>query len=193
MRKYVTTIPAGSSVIIGVVGNFLRLVSAPGPVRFDAIDNQETVELELGDAAELTAFRQLVLSDPAGLGGEVVFYVGNNTKLLSARIGGSVVIESGAVVVESEAPAASVSEYTSAVGTSAVNAFSANSNRRALFVQNLSDTADLWVRFGAAPAVGTGIKLEPGASLLLDKAAPATDVRLIASAAATAVYCASFV
>lgn len=82
--------------------------------------------------------------------------------------------------------------FTSGLGVQTVNTtnvvmYGGNASRDYLFMQNQSPSATVYVRFGGAAAIGTGIKLTPGQSLELDNVVPFDSVQVISDTAGTIV------
>ena len=98
MRPYVFKIASGAeeSEFFGDGANYVRLdESATVSVTVKSPDNNEQVTLKAGDDVVLTPFDELRLSHDGA--GDTVFtlYVGRNTRLGGARIGGSVQVTGG--------------------------------------------------------------------------------------------------
>ena len=79
MRAYAVTIPAGSVEEFAVIGDYIRLKAAGVSVSFTVEEIGESVELEQGDAANLSRFRRLKVRHASGADQAIVFYIGNGT------------------------------------------------------------------------------------------------------------------
>jgi len=91
---------------------------------------------------------------------------------------------SGAVAITH--PVGAMTQAAPVVGVASVQILAANPARRFLMVQNNDAAANVFVNVaGAAASAATGIKLSPGASLMLDVCTPSAAIFAIASAAMT--------
>lgn len=180
MRPYAVTIPAGSVEEFAVVGDYIRLKTASVPVQFVVEETGESIELEQGDAANLSAFKRVKVMHFSGANQAIVFYVGNGTSADSAKVGGSVAV--------SQLPVAAVVQSAPAVGTASVQMLAANLARKLLLLQNGNAAAKVWVNLaGAAASSADGVLLAPGASLLLDVCCPTAAIFAISDTAGAAL------
>ncbi|MHB1430404.1 MAG: hypothetical protein ACYCVW_17105 [Rhodocyclaceae bacterium] len=181
MRPYAVTIPAGSVEEFAVVGDYIRLKTASVPVQFVVEETGESIELEQGDAANLSKFRRVKVLHADAAQQAIVFYVGNGTSADSSKVGGSIGISSMPAV------AVAMTQTANAVGVASAQLVAANAARRFLLIQNTDAAANVFLNVaGAAAVLDQGIKLPPGASVLFDVATPSGAVFAIASAATAA-------
>lgn len=182
MKPYKTTIPAGGVEEFAVVGNYLRLKSAGVPVVFTVEETGESIELEEGDAANLSDFKRVKVSHADVAAQSIIFYVGNGTSADSSKIGGSIAIAS------TPSPAVAFTQAAPGVGVASAELLPANADRRFLLVQNTSTGGqNVFLNLAGAAATTGGVKLAPGASLVLDVATPSAAINAIADAAGAAV------
>lgn len=120
---------------------------------------------------------------------ELVSATAQTAKLLigSAESGAaSAVTVSGTVPVV--LPVVPFTQTNPAVGIASGLLVAANAARKFLMVQNLSVSQDVVLNLaGGAAVLASGVKLAPGASLLLDVATPSGAINAIASAAGAVV------
>lgn len=181
MRPYAVTIPAGSVEEFAVVGDYIRLKTASVPVQFVIEETGESIELEQGDAANLSQFRRVKVSHGEAVDQSIVFYVGNGTSADSAKVGGAIDVAS------LPAGAVAMTQTANAVGVASAQLVAANASRRLLMIQNNDAAADVFLDVtGAAAVLNQGVKLGPGDSLTLDVWTPSAAVFAIASVATAA-------
>lgn len=182
MKPYAVSIPSGSVEEFAVVGDYIRLKTAAVPVSFTIEETGESIELEQGDAANLSAFKRVKVAHKDAAAQAIVFYVGNGTSADSAKIGGSIAVAS------TPSPAVPYTQTAPAVGTASGLLVAANAARRVLLVQNNSTGGqNVFLNLAGGAATTGGVKLAPGASLVLDVATPSGAVNAIADAAGAVV------
>lgn len=170
MKPYAVSIPAGSVEEFAVVGDYIRLKTAAVPVSFTVEETGESIELEQGDAANLSAFKRVKVAHKDAAAQAIVFYVGNGTSADSAKVGGSVSVAS---VPDVKSAPAAYAQTAPVVGVASGQLLAAKADRRFLLVQNKHASQSIWINLaGAAATTAGGVLLAPGASLLLDQAAP---------------------
>lgn len=181
MKPYAVSIPAGSVEEFAVVGDYIRLKTAAVPVSFTIEETGESIELEQGDAANLSAFKRVKVAHKDAAAQAIIFYVGNGTSADSAKVGGSVSVSS------TPAPVTTFTQAGATVGIASAQLLAANAARRFLMVQNNDATAIVYLNLtGAAAAVAGGVNLSPGGSLVLDVALTGAAINAIANVATAA-------
>lgn len=177
MRQITLKIAPGQSEDIAVVGDYVRVKTASVPVRLRDEIGALDASIEQGDALSLKPFETLRVSHADAAEQTITLFIGLGTRADSSKVGGSINL----------AAARAFSQSSVAVGAASVQVAAANSARAMLLIQNTSTGGqDIYLSFSGA-ATTAGIKLTPGASVLLDAATPSGAVNAIASAAGGAV------
>jgi len=180
MKQITLKIAAGSAEEIGVVGDYVRIKTASVPVRIESESGQVDATIEEGDALNLKPFTRLRVSHSDAAEQTLTLLIGNGTSADSSKVGGSLAVASMPATAEAMTQAAPV------VGVASVQILAANPARRFLMVQNNDPAADVYVNVaGAAASAATGVKLAPGASVVLDVCTPSAAIFAIASAVMT--------
>lgn len=197
MRPYTLKIGVGELAQIQAIGNYIRVKTSAVPLLVEVPENSESAELEQGDAVELTAFNRLRISHASGSEQTVKIYIGRNTRLVSAQVGGAVTV-SGSVEVTNDSGNALPVTNASPVQAAFTNAaaivtnasgqlIAANATRKFMLVQNKDAAGNIYLNLGGAAAtVASGVKIPPGGSLLLDNTVPTGAIFAIGDIASNA-------
>lgn len=184
MRPFKIKIPVGADYELSAVGDYVRLKAASVAVTVRAPDNNETVELEQGDDAVLSAFSRLRLSHADAAEQIVTVYVGKGTRAGSSKVGGAVAVSNFPASVAVNGPMVNAAK---AVTNASAQVLAANAARRFLMVQNKDAAGSVWVTLdGSAATTGNGIKIAPGSSLILDVYTPVAAIMAIGDIASNA-------
>jgi hypothetical protein len=180
MRPYTLKIPAGSEITLPHIGNYVRIKSATVPINVRVLESNESVQLEQGDDATLTAFERLEVSHSDGAEQTVILYVGNNTRQGSSKVGGTLQVNPTQSSTGSQAAAV--------VGVASAQLLAANSNRKFLLIQNINPTGEITLNlFGAAAVIGAGPVIAPGETFKLEGMwMPTAQINAIGTAAGIA-------
>ncbi|MHB1430381.1 MAG: hypothetical protein ACYCVW_16990, partial [Rhodocyclaceae bacterium] len=138
-----------------------------------------SIELEQGDAANLSKFRRVKVLHADAAQQAIVFYVGNGTSADSSKIGGSIAVSS--------LPSNAITMTQSTIDITAASSIvvPVKANRKFLMMLNISDTITIWFNLrGGSATLGRGFKLSPGESLTLDVWVPDSYIAAIGTAAA---------
>lgn len=188
MKQITLKIAANSTEQISVVGDYVRIKTASVPVHIEAMDGQVDARMEQGDALNLKPFQRLSVSHDGAGEQEITLLIGNGTSADSAKVGGSMSISSLPAVTVSALPVAAMVQTAPAVGVASGLLVAANAARKFLMVQNNSASQDVCLNLaGAAATLAGGVKLAPGASLVLDVCCPSAAIYAIADAAGASV------
>lgn len=166
---------------IDAAGSFLRYetetagaVDASVRIRIDGLDIGTYLP---GDSIELpTRFARVEIEPIAGAQGTI--------RVGAGRVQSSRVTLGGSVNTNNQyGPRSDFANAAATVGT--VNAVigAAKATRKYLLIQNNSPSGTIYVRFGAAATIGTGIKIGPGGYWEWNAAVPTNDVHAIGDAA----------
>lgn len=170
MRQITIIVKTGSSEEIAVVGDYVRIKSALVPVRIRDSLGALDATVESGDALNLKPFERLRVSHSDAADQTIVLFIGNGTTADGAKVGGTVsvsgVVNNGAV------------SQTSPVVTNASGLLlAAKATRKMVLIQNKDAGGNVYVNYaGVAASVANGIKIAPGAAMLLDVVAPTADI-----------------
>lgn len=182
MKSLTLKIKNGVPETIGISGDYVRVKTASVPVRIQVESGDVDATIEQGDALNLKPFTRLVISHADAAEQTITLLIGDGTSADSAKVGGSVAVTGTVAVDDGGTFASSMAPAT--IGLVAAAISPANAARRFLLIQNIDAAGVIWIRFNANPAIDGGIRLEPGAMLLLEKRAPAGNVQLISNIAA---------
>lgn len=182
MKSLTVKIAAGSSEEFALVGDYVRIKSAAVPVRISADDGDVDATIEQGDALNLKRFQRIRVSHSDAADQTVTLMIGNGTSSDSAKVGGAVSVSS------TPATAVPFAQSEPAVSTVSGQILAANSGRRFAMAQNNSAGGqNVFLNLAGGAATTGGVKLAPGASLVLDVATPSGAVNAIADAAGAVV------
>lgn len=177
MRSITIKVAAGTSENLAERGDYVRIKTASVAVRIQTEDRSVDATIEQGDALNLKQFNALRVSHSDAADQTITLLIGNGTSSDSARVGGSVDVNS----LPSRAVAVTSSNVFP-VGASE-QLFAANTARKFLSITNNS-TADAFINIaGAAAAAGQGIKLTGGATVIFDNFVPAGAINVYSSLA----------
>lgn len=176
------TITANTSKRFNVSGKYFALLSAtvaPTHIRFfnrfAVMDEVEGLEAGLKYTGDINA----VEISAGALPCTMQFYLGEND--LEYNRGAASVD-----VISLPVPANTLTQTAPAVGVASASILAANAARRFLMVQNNDPAANVFLNLaGAAATVAGGVKLAPGASLLLDVCTPSAEIFAISDAVLT--------
>lgn len=168
---------------IDAAGNFLRYDRETTGAVDDSIrvrvDGQDLGTWRPGDSAEIEGQFSRVEITPVGTA-QGDFRVGrgrfNSTR---TQVSGT---SSAAVISQVPAQVSPTHTGVTVTNASAQHA-AANAAREYLLIQNRSATGSIYVRFGAAATVGTGIAIGPGGFWEWDSCIPVSAVNIIGSIA----------
>lgn len=164
MRTINLNIPASSFVDVARRGNYIRLKAAAAAVRIEANSGEVDALIEQGDALNLKRFDTFRVHNTTGADLPIELLVGDDTSADGAKIGGAVAVT---------LPVVAFSHATVTGSAVSQTLKAANAGRKFLLIQNRDAAINLFVGLdGAAATVAAGVKVAPGASLLLDVCVP---------------------
>ena len=185
MRPYTIKIGVGEVYELAVVGDYVRIKTATVAVTIESPENNEQAELEQGDDISITAFSRLRIWHSSTAEQTVIIYIGKGTRAGSSKIGGSVSVSGGSISV-SNISGAFVNSAKTVTNVSA-QLLAGNAARRFVMIQNKDPAGNIWVTLdGSAATSANGVKLAPGASLILDVYAPIGEIMAIGDIASNA-------
>lgn len=177
MRAITLKIGAGKSEDVAVSGDYVRVKTAGVSVRIEAGLGAVDATVEQGDALNLKPFESLKISHASGVDQTVTLLIGNGTSSDSAKVGGSVDVTS------LPANGISINQIsTPTIIPISTTILAENPARKFLLLQNNEAATIVYLGIGVAAVIGVGVKLAPGASLLLDKWVPKGQINAISDA-----------
>lgn len=177
MRAITLKIGAGKSEDVAVSGDYVRVKTAGVSVRIEAGLGAVDATVEQGDALNLKPFQSLKISHASGVDQTVTLLIGNGTSSDSAKVGGSVDVTS------LPANGISINQIsTPTIIPISTTILAENPARKFLLLQNNEAATIVYLGIGVAAVIGVGVKLAPGASLLLDKWVPKGQINAISDA-----------
>jgi len=195
-KQYTFTISAFGVYRLQVAGDYFKILSATGIVKVNSPDWGELRALTVGQGLENAEFSDLFFTDESGANNTITVYVGDRN-FIDGVTGDVRVINTPAVTVtgtptvnvtQSVNPDVPFTQAQGSVTAASTQALAAKANRQFLLIQNNDATAIVYVTLdGTAATTAKGIKLNPGASLMLDSCCPTAAVNWIGSGATTNV------
>jgi len=162
LRQVTLVIAAGQSEEYPFDGNYIRVKTGPFDVQVENIDSngRDVFELVEGEEASLGDFSRLRITNLGGAEGTFKFFIGNDTKIGSAKTSGSVSISN---TVQNDKPRGNMVKSAKTVTTVNSLLFAANPARRFLAIQNKHTFGTIWVRADGSNATQTiSIEIKPG-------------------------------
>lgn len=151
---YTDTITAGATIRRLFQGAFFKIISATGAinVRTDLVN---LTNLVAGQGFEKAPFTALELTDASGASNTVRYIVATEGFLDGIT---------GAMQITSMVPPVSSSFANSAktVTNASAQLVAANTARKYLLIQNNDTVGNIFVQFGSAAGLTTGVKIAPG-------------------------------
>lgn len=191
MRTMTIVVQPGDVYELGAVGDYIRIKLAAVDINIENVQSGDNFEASQGDDFEMTPFSQLNISHASGSAQTIKILVSKGKKANSSPVAGSVTV-SNPVALDSATLAALETIQTNAtiVGTPNVNItglvptnaggsnaqktvtnvstlfLAANANRKYLLIQNNDPTGDIYIVFGGAATLTTGIKIAANGGVL---------------------------
>jgi hypothetical protein len=172
---YTIALPANGVLRLPLQGEYFKILQATGNVKVLA-DWGTLDSLTAGQGLEKSPFNYLEFTDKTGAPNTIKFLVGDRNFI--DGLTGNVVVTSGNITVGgtvavSNFPATSAPSvpqsgnfgaYGSSIGNSSGLVANANGARQYLLIQNRDGAGNIYLTFGVAATVATGIKIPPGGS-----------------------------
>lgn len=165
LREITVKIAAGGSDELAFKGNYLRAKVAPYTLTIENMDSggRDVFGLQEGEDALFTVdFERLRITNTGGGDAFFTFVIGQNAKVSSAKISGSLQISS-----QRPAQATGFNEQKTVTNASGL-LLAENSNRQYLLIQNKDATGNIYVNFGATATIANGLQIEPLGSFELN-------------------------
>lgn len=182
---YRESLSAGVPISWNITGRHFRLVETVGPVTITfyrrGAEISEAIDVEAGysewwpETAE--GFDKVEISSATAQ--TVKFAIRTESRVEYDRAVGNVAVTNNRGAMNQSNPN---------VGTAAFSYRPTNPNRQYLFIQNLSDVADMWLNLTAAVSVGNGIKIPPGGYIEFQGFVPIGSVSMISTVANEKAY-----
>lgn len=171
MRRFKVLLTAGSLVDIPVSGVYVRVITANADFSIAPDTSQELAGLEkgMGWTADKKFNNLKLLSD--------------TTQTVEIMAGSGRIDDDRANIdgnVDATSKGASISNASHSLTTSAAEILAADSTRRSVIIQNTDTSINAFIGASGVTAAD-GIRLEPGQSVTLDKAAAAAVYAVAAS------------
>lgn len=155
----------GHQESVGVAGDYVRIQKAIVPIWLET-ENGDKFQLEEGEEAQISRFKNLLISHDDVADQNVRLFVGDSARVGSAKLSGNVVVPGGLDVnnlkTVKQCSAVNSRKTVSNVSGQLV---AASASRAFLIIQNKHSVGSIYVVFGAVAAVDTGIEIGPGEKL----------------------------
>lgn len=152
--NYTVTIGAGSVHRHPSQGRYFKIISATGPVNVRT-ERFRLNALIAGQGMEDVPYDYLEITDASGASNTITFVVGDTGFIDGLQ---------GSINVATQAPvqSGSFANSNNTVTSGGGVLVAANTARKYLLIQNNSTTGTIYVRFGSAATVATGVVITPG-------------------------------
>lgn len=170
MRNYEFSLTAGAVLSIGgLQADFVRVVTASGPVEITPNEDQPLAGMRQG------------MSYRAPQSFSRVSFLSETTQTIEVMIGfGNVSDDRVNGQIDTKSQGATLATDSHTLSTSASEILAENEARRSAIIQNIDASITVYVGVSGV-TTGNGLKLKPGQSVTLDKAAGAAIYAIAAS------------
>lgn len=177
-KKYTVTIPANGSFRWIVSGQFFKITACTGAVNVVS-DFGRLEGIQFGQGLEKTPFDYLLINDASGAINTVTVLIGDQN-FIDAQTGNF------AVTANKQTQSGSFVNVNQTVTNAGGSLLAANANRQYLLIQNNDISGSIFVTFGAAATLTTGVKIGPGGNYELTAAISTQQIFAIGSLASNA-------
>ena len=175
---YTDTIAANAVLPRLFTGAYFNILSSTGPINVRT-DEVNLKGLTAGQGFEKQPFQRLEISDASGATNTIRYVISDEGFL--AGLTGNMTISS-IVPVQS----GSFANTNATVTNASAQLVAANTARKYLLIQNNSATGTIYVRFGTAATVATGVAISPGGAYEMDAAQSTQAIHAIGDIASNA-------